>query len=563
VSAPRRGPPRAAAGRRGCSRVQTAGSAPPAHPAPPRPRSDGQGERHQGPEEGRRDGRCAGRVAAVHSPPPIAPPPPAADPPLRPSPPAADKKKATGKREHADKPAAKQPKKARGAEAEAAAAGPAVGSGRQAAQNLTFRDADAAGRGGAKADRVEVKEEARAADEAAALAETAAGTAHVTARRLGDFSVVGADGRAEPLEALAYASKPLFLTGVVYPREGAADKATGRRVARLGPLKAFSVDLSGAAAAVVLATGAATYVAGRPAAAYKKHFAHLSEQADLAHEVHRALTPQHGGSAFATLEEVVARLARGRVLKGYGSAREGLLVNGRFVLAQLEAEDARLGAHGTKLGATAFAAALRAALTDFKYEGAQRGATNGGGITIARDAPGSKAAAASAAAAAKGKGKGKAGAAPAGGDAQMAADEDFARQMQAKMDAEMRGKAKKQSTGGAAAYLRVDEAEIADDYPPPTPYAKEEEETDELLLFDEEMAEADPEALPRRLLTDFSLYNADGLLAPLELLPLAAGCASCICSLICLLDFAAARVRAASRSASARLLLRFDLHSDL
>lgn len=35
------------------------------------------------------------------------------------------------------------------------------------------------------------------------------------------------------------------------------------------------------------------------------------------------------------------------------------------------------------------------------------------------------------------------------------------------------------------------------------------EETDELLLWDEEMADIDPELLPRRLLTDFSIYNAE------------------------------------------------------
>lgn len=35
------------------------------------------------------------------------------------------------------------------------------------------------------------------------------------------------------------------------------------------------------------------------------------------------------------------------------------------------------------------------------------------------------------------------------------------------------------------------------------------EETDELLLWDEEMADVDPELLPRRLITDFSIYNAE------------------------------------------------------
>ncbi len=55
------------------------------------------------------------------------------------------------------------------------------------------------------------------------------------------------------------------------------------------------------------------------------------------------------------------------------------------------------------------------------------------------------------------------------------------------------------------------ESEIAGDYPLPTQYDKEaeEEETDELLLFDEAYLNADPEFLPRRLIKDFSIYNSE------------------------------------------------------
>jgi hypothetical protein len=38
------------------------------------------------------------------------------------------------------------------------------------------------------------------------------------------------------------------------------------------------------------------------------------------------------------------------------------------------------------------------------------------------------------------------------------------------------------------------------------------EETDELLLWDEEMADVDPECLPKRLITDFSISNVSGML---------------------------------------------------
>jgi hypothetical protein len=49
-------------------------------------------------------------------------------------------------------------------------------------------------------------------------------------------------------------------------------------------------------------------------------------------------------------------------------------------------------------------------------------------------------------------------------------------------------------------------------HPPPRPPSQapaDVEETDELLLWDEEMAGVDPDLLPRRLITDFSIYNAE------------------------------------------------------
>jgi hypothetical protein len=65
----------------------------------------------------------------------------------------------------------------------------------------------------------------------------------------------------------------------------------------------------------------------------------------------QAVDPACGGNAAATFDEVVSRLARQKaVYKGYSSAREALLLNGRFILQQLAAADAaRRGvAAGTK-----------------------------------------------------------------------------------------------------------------------------------------------------------------------------------------------------------------------
>lgn len=140
----------------------------------------------------------------------------------------------------------------------------------------------------------------------------------------------------------------------------------------------------------------------------------LSPAVPPAVQIHNALSPQLGGSAFASLEEIVARLARAKVwgarrcplrcrgakngcramqelpswqsgspalapaalpnaqstppaaatpcrpqvCKGYPSAREGLLVNARFLLAQFEKLDAASGHKALKFLETDFGKSL-------------------------------------------------------------------------------------------------------------------------------------------------------------------------------------------------------------
>jgi hypothetical protein len=54
----------------------------------------------------------------------------------------------------------------------------------------------------------------------------------------------------------------------------------------------------------------------------------------------QAVEPSFGGSSSASLDAVVAKLTRAKAGKGYHSAREALLLNGRFVLAQVRSATA-------------------------------------------------------------------------------------------------------------------------------------------------------------------------------------------------------------------------------
>jgi len=53
-------------------------------------------------------------------------------------------------------------------------------------------------------------------------------------------------------------------------------------------------------------------------------------------QVYQALSPAHSGRADASIAEVAARMARAKVGRSYGSAREALLLSASFVTAQLQ-----------------------------------------------------------------------------------------------------------------------------------------------------------------------------------------------------------------------------------
>lgn len=52
---------------------------------------------------------------------------------------------------------------------------------------------------------------------------------------------------------------------------------------------------------------------------------------------------------------------------------------------------------------------------------------------------------------------------------------------------------------------------------------QEQDEIDELVLADDDMFDMAPEDLPRRVLSDFAVYNSEGFCASLELLPMWSG----------------------------------------
>ena len=356
--------------------------------------------------------------------------------------------------------------------------------------------------------------EKEVASEAEAIAETAvikAGGAidsENTQRRIHDWAVVDSKGNGEPLESLAFLQqqkKKVFLSGVVYPhsaRETSIQKEQGRRVEEpFGPVVGYTIDLK--ASSITIQTAKAMYTVMRPAQGYKKWFDHLSGQVSIASDVFAAISSSDDVQNIH-MDNIIAHLARSKVCaKEYGSSREGLLVNGAFVLEHLKATNDGL------VASCPFYDELKSEVEAYKYAGV------GGGhpareLKIKQSDGGSG-------------GVEDMDAEPL--STQELADQQFAMQLQAKMDCEMNGHhagfvASKKET---QAYIKVNEEEIAGEYPLPTQYVKLEEEMDEFLLYDEALEVLAPEDLPKRTLTDYAIYNADGFLMPLELLPMWSG----------------------------------------
>ena len=138
--------------------------------------------------------------------------------------------------------------------------------------------------------------------------------------------------------------KKVFLSGVVYPqqmRETSIQKEQGRRVKKpFGPVVGYSVDLK--SNRVTIQTDKASYAVLRPAQGYKKWFDHLVGQVSIASDVYAAISSSDDVQNMH-MDHIIAHLARSKVCtKEYASSREGLLVNGAFVLEHLKATNESL-----------------------------------------------------------------------------------------------------------------------------------------------------------------------------------------------------------------------------
>ncbi|KAL2334436.1 hypothetical protein Fmac_015649 [Flemingia macrophylla] len=331
-------------------------------------------------------------------------------------------------------------------------------------------------------------------------------------RRITDFILHDESGTAQPLEMLEVSD--LYITGVILPFEASTGKKKEKGVRCEGFGRIESWDISGyedGSPVIWLSTDIADYECHKPATSYKKYYNHFHEKARACIEVYKKLAKSSGGDPDISLDELLAGMARSmsgsKCFSGTASIKEFVISQGEFIYKQLIGLDMTSKANDRLFADIPALVALRdETKKQANYVHAQLMPSDGAlriGSEIANEEN-------------KNQMNSVASVDEVDEDAKLARllqEEEYWHSM----------KQRKNSRSASASnkyYIKINEDEIANDYPLPAYYKTSVQETDEFILFENDYDMYDSESLPRSMLHNWSLYNSDARLVSLELLPM-------------------------------------------
>ncbi|KAF8412006.1 hypothetical protein HHK36_004565 [Tetracentron sinense] len=328
-------------------------------------------------------------------------------------------------------------------------------------------------------------------------------------RRLTDFIFHDADGIPQPFEMLEV--DDVFVSGLILPLDATSDreKEKGFRCEGFGRLESWSISGYDEGSPVIwVSTDIADYDCVKPASSYRKFYDHFFEKARACVEIFKKLSKFSGGNPDLSLDELLAGIVRS--MSGSKSFPDGVSIKdfvisqGEFIYNQLIGLDETSKKNDQIFSGLPVLAALRDESRkrgDFVPE---KAFSSGGSLKI------------------KDGGEKMNHSNSSGFQAEEDDDVKLARLLQE----EEYWQSMKQKTSQRPAnisnkfYIKINEDEIANDYPLPAYYDTPIQETDEYILFDSDINMCDPDDLPRSMLHNWSLYNSDFRLIPLELLPM-------------------------------------------
>ncbi|WVZ14483.1 hypothetical protein V8G54_012049 [Vigna mungo] len=330
-------------------------------------------------------------------------------------------------------------------------------------------------------------------------------------RRITKFVLHDENGKGQPLEMLEVID--LYITGVILPLEASTGKKKDKGVRCEGFGRIESWDISGyedGSPVIWISTNVADYDCQKPAASYKRFYDHFFEKARACIEVYKRLT-KSSGDLNISLDELLAGVARSmsgsKCFSGTASIKDFVISQGEFIYKQLIGLDLKSRTNDRMFAEIDVLIALRdETKKQANHAYTQLMPSNRSLRIVSGTGDGENQNQIDSVDSANGEDK----------------DAKLARLLQE----EEYWKSNKQKKNYRSAsvsnhyYIKINEDEIANDYPLPAFYKTSLQETDEFIVFDNEYNVYDTQDLPRSMLHNWSLYNSDARLVSLELLPM-------------------------------------------
>ncbi|CAL0328676.1 unnamed protein product [Lupinus luteus] len=291
------------------------------------------------------------------------------------------------------------------------------------------------------------------------------------------------------------------------------EKEKGIRCGGFGRIETW--DISGyeeGSPVIWLSTDVADYDCLKPAPGYKKIYDHFFEKARACIEVYKKLAKSAGGDPDLSIDELLAGIARSMIgsksFSGTTSVKDFVISQGQFIYKQLVGLDMTSKTNDKMFADIPALVALKdESRKQANYVHAKVKPSNG---TLRIDS----------------------GVRDEENKNQMnsiteeVAEEDEDAKLARLLQEDEHWRSIKQkknprtTSSSKKYYIKIDEDEIANDYPLPVYYKTSLQETDEFIVFDNDYDVYDIEDLPRSMLHNWSLYNSDARLISLELLPM-------------------------------------------
>ncbi|CAA6657370.1 unnamed protein product [Spirodela intermedia] len=318
------------------------------------------------------------------------------------------------------------------------------------------------------------------------------------ARKLLDF--VFHDHAGHPQNFEMSEIDELYITALIMPMDDALEKERERgvRCEGFGRIESWSISGYDEGHAIVwVSTDFADYECVKPMASYKKFYDLFYEKARICVEVYQKLARSRGGNPELGLQDLLAGVARsmsGSKSFPSGSAGMEFLVSlGEFIYNQIIGLDGNRDNDDINFSTLPALVGLRDEFR--KRETGMRISPKMTGHTLKIN------------------------------ERQQDVDEDedekLAKLLQEEEDwKQMKKQNRRSSSSSNRFYIKINEDEITNDYPLPTYYKPTVQEVDEYVFCESDDGAFYVDALPRRVLDNWSLYNSESRLVSLELLPM-------------------------------------------